>query len=595
MSNEELVERIIECVGGRENIIAVQNCMTRLRFQLKNETSLLEQDLKNLDGVLGLVHSRRNYLEVVVGPGKCRKCADICYQLGLAAAQATGTAQETDSEWQANKAEIKAQQKSNAFLGMLKTFGEIFVPLIPGVILAGLCSGMATLLVQSMPESVKHPFWGIVYHLLQLISTSFMAYISAWAGYKAAERFGATPILGGMLGMVTSLGGINEIAGLAGLFDAANPLNSVLRSGRGGVLAAVLGVWLLAKVEKEIRKRIPESMDVVFTPMLSMFICVVPYVLIVMPLTGMLSTGLCKLVEAVCMSPYLWVRLLAGYVAAVVFLPMVAMGMHHGLVALYTVQLASLGYVTLYPALAMAGAGQVGTALAIYYKCKNKSHERLKRIIKGALPAGVLGVGEPLIYGVTLPLGRPFLLAGLGAGFGGAFVMAMQVASTTWGPSGVLAFFVMTAGPNPASLSLLYYGIGLAISYIMGFVLTYYFYDEASLSEKPLDNADKASGEESRVKHGDTVMVLHRKAELVHIVKDPLGIHARPAGEIVNLLKTRDCNVTIRCGAKAASGNSVIELLKLGAVQGAELKIAAEGPEAEKALLELKRYLERKL
>ena len=146
--------------------------------------------------------------------------------------------------------------------------------------------------------------------------------------------------------------------------------------------------------------------------------------------------------------------------------------MHHGLVALYTVQLNALGYVTLYPALAMAGAGQVGAAIALYLKAKKCNNTRIQNVIKGALPAGVLGVGEPLIYGVTLPMGKPFITAGLGAGFGGAFVMAMQVAATTWGPSGLLAIFVMTAGPNGAVMSMAYYVVGLIIAYIMGFVIT---------------------------------------------------------------------------------------------------------------------------
>ena len=77
-----------------------------------------------------------------------------------------------------------------------------------------------------------------------------------------------------------------------------------------------------------------------------------------------------------------------------------------------------------------------------------------------------------MIYGVTLPMGKPFITAGLGAGFGGAFVMAMQVASTTWGPSGILALFVMTGGPNGATMSIAYYAIGLVISYIMGYIIT---------------------------------------------------------------------------------------------------------------------------
>ena len=172
------------------------------------------------------------------------------------------------------------------------------------------------------------------------------------------------------------------------------------------------------------------------------------------------------------MSDILIVRIIAGYISTALFLPMVAMGMHHGLVALYSVQLESFGYVTLYPALAMAGAGQVGAAVAIYFKAKKCGNTRLKNVITGALPAGLLGIGEPLIYGVTLPMGKPFISAGLGAGFGGAFVMAMRVAATAWGPSGLLALFVMTAGPHGVAASVGCYAVGLVICYIMGFIVT---------------------------------------------------------------------------------------------------------------------------
>lgn len=216
----------------------------------------------------------------------------------------------------------------------------------------------------------------------------------------------------------------------------------------------------------------PESLDIVFTPLITMILCLVPYILIIMPATGYVSTALCWVVEKLCMSDILIVRIIAGYVSTALFLPMVAMGMHHGLVALYSVQLESFGYVTLYPALAMAGAGQVGAAVAIYFKAKKCGNTRLKNVITGALPAGLLGIGEPLIYGVTLPMGKPFISAGLGAGFGGAFVMAMQVAATAWGPSGLLALFVMTAGPHGVAASVGCYAVGLVICYIMGFIVT---------------------------------------------------------------------------------------------------------------------------
>jgi PTS system sucrose-specific IIC component len=162
------------------------------------------------------------------------------------------------------------------------------------------------------------------------------------------------------------------------------------------------------------------------------------------------------------MSPNVWVRAATGYVSAALFLPMVAMGMHHGLVALYTVQLQQMGYITLYPALCMAGAGQVGASLAVYFKTKNRC---LKRAILSALPVGVLGIGEPLIYGVTLPLGRPFLAACLGGAVGGAWQAHYLVGAAASGISGLpLAL---------ASNRIKVYIIGILIAYLAGFIATW--------------------------------------------------------------------------------------------------------------------------
>lgn len=469
MTNEELVRACLEKVGGKDNVLSATNCMTRLRVRVKDETKADEAGLKAIEGVMGLVHDRANYFEIVVGPGKCRKCADICRDMGIPASE-EGTS--TQNDWQANKAAVKAQQKSNPVKELLKTFGDIFIPLIPGVVAAGLCSGINTLIGQVCPGYASIPALAGLSAFLTLINQAFLSYLTAWVGYRAVEKFGGTPILGGMLGMITGLGGIDTISKLIGLYDEVQPLDSILRSGRGGVLAVVLGAFILVKVEKWVRSWMPESLDIIFTPIVTLVICLIPYILIVMPVTGFISTALCWIVEKLCMSESLIVRIISGYVSTALFLPMVAMGMHHGLVALYSVQLEAFGYVTLYPALAMAGAGQVGAALAIYLKAKKCGNNRLKNVITGALPAGLLGVGEPLIYGVTLPMGKPFISAGLGAGFGGAFVMAMQVAATTWGPSGLLALFVMTAGPNGAIASVGAYAVGLVICYVMGFIVT---------------------------------------------------------------------------------------------------------------------------
>lgn len=470
MTNEEMVQQLIDLLGGKPNVQSAMNCQTRLRVYLTDDSKMDEEAIKNVEGVLGLVHDKPGYVEIVVGPGKARKCADACLALGIP----TTSADVTDSTWQENKEAVKSGQKQNKLSSMLKTFGEIFVPLIPGVVAAGICSGVCTLISQVYPGYADDVVWGLIYNLLALISTSFLTYINAWCGYRSAEKFGGTPILGGMIGMATSLDNINEISMLIGLYDEAQPLDAILRTGRGGVLAVVIGVYLMCVIEKWIRKRMPDSLDIVFTPLLTLIITLIPYVFIIMPVTGLISTAIVWFVELICMNDNILVRIIGGYIAAALFLPLVAMGMHHGLVAVYSVQLEELGYVTLYPTLAMAGAGQVGAAIALYIKAKRVGNKKLCNVITGALPAGFLGVGEPLIYGVTLPMGKPFVTAGLGAGFGGAFVMAMGVASTAWGPSGLLAIPLMTAGTNTAIMSMVYYTCGLVISYICGGLITYF-------------------------------------------------------------------------------------------------------------------------
>ena len=372
--------------------------------------------------------------------------------------------------------------KKHTIRNTLKIIGDIFIPLLPGIICAGLCGACASLITQAVPDYANSNVWALLYQILSLINTSMMTYLTAWAGYRAAERFRGTPILGGMLGMITSLDGINKIASIMGLYNSEVPLDSVLCSGKGGVLAVIAGALLIAAVEKAIRSVMPKSIDVVFTPLITMFLCVIPYVVFIMPLFGYASGGIVWLFSRACLSQNVFIRAISGYLAAAFFLPMVAAGMHHGLVALYSVQLQELGYVTLYPALAMAGAGQVGAALALWKKAKKVGNNDLCSVIAGALPAGLLGVGEPLISGVTLPLGKPFLTAGLGAGFGGAFIMVTQVAATTWGPSGLLGAFVMTAGRGGPVRSVLLYLLALVISYIGGYLITNALYCEEELN-----------------------------------------------------------------------------------------------------------------
>lgn len=354
-----------------------------------------------------------------------------------------------------------------------EVFEKVFDPVIPGIITAGLCSGFAALIAQFVPGYAENPVSAAVYYLLSLVSTAFMSFMPAWVGYSACDQFGGTAILGGMLGMITGLSEVNDLAQTLGLYNAADPAASILCSGRGGVLAAILGGWLLARLENWLHKRMPKSVDMVLTPFCTFLLVLVPYLLLVMPLTGLISTVLCGGVRLVCMSEHPAVRILAGYGCTAVFLVAVMMGMQYAFVALYSMELDSYGYVTLFPTLAMAGAGQVGAGLALLVKARKTGNARFANVIGATIVPGMMGVGTPLLYGVTLPLGRPFVTACLGGGFGGAFIMACGVASSGWGASGLLGIPMMGAGPV-GTKGMPLYCVGLAISCVMGFVLTFF-------------------------------------------------------------------------------------------------------------------------
>lgn len=461
MTNSELSNKILELVGGKDNIVTAANCMTRLRLTLKDVSAAQKDEIKKAEGVLGLVEDG-NTLQIVVGPGKAKKLMDIFREeLGVASVAA---------DWQENKAAMKAEQKQNGLKKALRTIAEIFIPLIPAIIAAGLFNGLASLLGQMMTDKViaADGFWSLIKTMFSLIGGGFLGYFAIYTGINAAKKFGATEALGGMVGAMSIMAQIVDISKFFGLYNETVPLESVLTTGKGGIVGVIVGVWILAKIERWVRKRVPDVLDLIVTPLVSLFLTAAIFVLAIMPAAGFISDWLVKALSVIINSGNPVVSVISGYVLSAVFLPMVLLGLHHGLIPIYAIQLEKLGGVSLFPVLAMAGAGQVGAAIAIYLKAKKVGNARMRKVIAGALPAGLLGVGEPLIYGVTLPMGKPFVTAGLGAGFGGAYVMFTHVMSIAWGPSGLVAIPLMSN-----TVGMLNFFIGLVIAYVAGFIITY--------------------------------------------------------------------------------------------------------------------------
>ena len=473
MTNLELAKIIVQLVGGKENVVKATNCMTRLRLTVKNEGLVKKEEIKNTEGVLGIVTSN-NYVQVVLGPGKVKKVADICINdLGL---PREGVATE---DWKANKDNIKAGQKKSPFKQFINTIANIFIPLIPAIIAAGIFNGLGSLVstLQGQGTLPSTGFWLGTQLILSLIGGGFLSYFAIFTGINSAKQFGATEALGGMIGAISISSNIVALSTMLGLYNETTPLTSILTTGKGGIIGVIVGVLILSKIEKAIRRVVPDVLDLVLTPLLTLLITTLLFVFVIMPVAGYVSDILVSALSVIINSSNPVVSVISGFLLSALFLPMVLLGLHHGLIPIYAIQLEAMGGVSLFPVLAMAGAGQVGAAIAIFFIAKKVKNMRLQKVITGALPAGFLGVGEPLIYGVTLPMFKPFITAGLGAGFGGAYVMLTKVLANSWGPSGLVAIPIM----KPESM--LNFFIGLVISYIAGFIITYFVITEKEVKE----------------------------------------------------------------------------------------------------------------
>ncbi|EAF1438716.1 permease [Listeria monocytogenes] len=465
----EIGKQIFIHVGGMENVSRVAHCMTRVRLGIVDSDLVDVAGLKKVPGVIGVVED--DTLQIIVGPGVVNKVAGAMAEMaGVKIGEtiqenldsSTKTGKElVEEKASKTKAELKAKQNnSSGFKRLLKSISNIFVPLIPGFVGAGLIAGIAAIIANNITAgNLDAAVWTQYIDILGVINKGIFAFLAIYVGINTANEFGGTPVLGGGIAGITLLSGLAEGHTITNIFTG-----DPIVAGQGGIIGVLLAVWLMCVLEKNLRKIIPNAIDIIFTPTLVLLIIGLVTIFLIMPFAGLVSDGLVNGIN--------WVievgGVFAGFVLGTLFLPMVMFGLHQVLTPIHVEMIAQNGYTILLPILAMAGGGQVGAAIALWIRCrKNKP---LVNMIKGGLPVGILGIGEPLIYGVTIPLGKPFLTACLGGGIGGAVIGYFgNVGAIAIGPSGVALI------PLIANNEWLSYVIGLIAAYLGGFILTYFF------------------------------------------------------------------------------------------------------------------------
>ncbi|MFE0902635.1 PTS transporter subunit EIIC [Streptomyces rochei] len=492
---------LLPLVGGPANVTSVAHCMTRLRLGLADRSRVDDEALRAVPGVLGVVEDGASY-QVVLGPGVVGRVTTAfetllaAGRIGTADDRADGDGREGDGEAGGKTAgaddasvapavtpavtpaadtavdtaadtadalarrgaELKARQKARNATPLktaLRRVADIFVPLIPALIGCGIVAGIAGLLTNLRWLPGLTP-------ALTALSSAFMALIAVFVGHNTAREFGGTPVLGGAVAAVVVYPGVAKVTAFG----------TALAPGQGGVLGALAAAVLGTYVEKWCRARLPGTLDVLLTPTLTVLVSGLLTLYVLMYAAGEVATAIGTAADWLLTTT----GALAGLILGGLFLPLVMLGLHQALIPIHTTLIEQQGHTVLLPILAMAGAGQVGAAAAVYVRLRHDTS--LRTTIRSALPAGLLGVGEPLIYGVSLPLGRPFLTACVGGAAGGAFVglfamLGTEVGATAIGPSGWALFPLLAGGGWAVTAGV--YGGGLLTGYAVGFLATYFF------------------------------------------------------------------------------------------------------------------------
>ncbi|MFJ4297620.1 PTS transporter subunit EIIC [Curtobacterium sp. NPDC089689] len=459
---QQLAQQILDSVGGSANIADVENCMTRLRVEVVSTEDVALDDLKATDGVMAAIAAGSN-LQIVLGPGLVDRVAN---DLSALRAQPSGPAPSvTPEELAARGAAMKSAARSRTdgrTMRAVRKISAIFIPLIPALIACGLIAGINGILTNLGWLPGLTPF-------LAVLSSGFLSLLAVFVAMNAAKEFGGTPILGG------AVGGIVVAAGVANV----SVFGEQLAPGQGGVLGAMAGGILAAYVERGMRRVTPDVIALIVVPTITVLVAGAVTLGVLMTVAGVVASAIGVAATWLLANGGAF----AGFVLGGFFLPLVMTGMHQALTPIHTTLIDQTGWTVLLPVLAMGGAGQIGAAIALWLRFRR--NEALSRTIRGALPAGFLGVGEPLIYGVTLPLGRPFITACIGGAFGGGVVGLFDQLGHTVGAIAIgasdLSLLPLLNGSSGFGWALLGYGSGLIVAYVVGFVATMLFGVSASV------------------------------------------------------------------------------------------------------------------
>ena len=447
MNNQEIAKKVIDALGGRENVNSVAHCATRLRVMVKDEGKINKEVIENLEKVQGAFFNSGQY-QIIFGTGTVNKMYDEVVALGLP----TSTKSEMKAE---------AAKQGNWFQRAIRTFGDVFVPIIPVIVATGLfmgVRGLLTALGMTLPEDVTT-------YTQILTDTAFIILpgLVVWSTFRV---FGGNPAVGIVLGMMLVSDSLPNAWAVAsgGEVTAMQFFGFIPVVGlQGSVLPAFIIGVVGAKFEKAVRKVVPDVIDLLVTPFVTLLVMSILGLFVIGPVFHVVENYILIGTKAILGLPFG----LGGFLIGGVHQLIVVSGVHH-IFNLLEVQLLAADHANPFNAIITAAMTAQGAAtVAVGVKTKNP---KLKTLAFPAALSAFLGITEPAIFGVNLRFRKPFFLSLIAGAIGGGLASILGLAGTGSGIT-IIPGTMLYAGNGQLPLYLLM----VAVSFALGFALTYMF------------------------------------------------------------------------------------------------------------------------
>lgn len=460
MDLKKSTTQIINAVGGKDNIAAATHCVTRLRFALKDEQKVNKEELETIDLVKGSF-SANGQFQVVIGQGTVDKVFnEMVSQTGIG---------------EASKQEVKdaAENNLNPLQRAIKYLADIFIPILPAIVTAGLLMGINNILTGSgifydnKSFVDVHKNWADFASIINLIANTSFVFLPGLIGWSAVKRFGGSPLLGIVLGLMLVhpdllnawAYGAAEAKGEIPTWDLFGL--TIQKIGyQGQVLPVLVASWLLAKIETYLRKRIPDSIQLLVVAPIALLVTGFLSFIIIGPVTFTIAQWITQLFVGIFHN----IPAIGGLAYGLIYAPLVITGMHHTFLAVDLQLIGSTGVTFLWPILVMSNIAQGSASLAMGLLTKE---EKLKGLSFTSAISAYLGITEPAMFGVNLRYRYPFISAIIGAGIAGMFITINHVVAPSIGVGGLPGFLSIVPQKWVP------FFIGMAISIVVPVVLTY--------------------------------------------------------------------------------------------------------------------------